>query len=61
MMLVDPYQRIEGFAAGPRFGRVSLGVGAAIAAAGYGTIVYAMILGMVRSFDQTVRKLSGTG
>lgn len=60
-MLVDPWDRVNGFAEGQFFGRVSLGVAALIAAAGYSTIVYALILGMVKGFDQTVRKLSGTG
>jgi ABC-type transport system involved in multi-copper enzyme maturation permease subunit len=60
-MLIDPWDRVQGFAEDTGFGRVSLGVAAALAAAGYGTIVYALLVGMVRSFDQTVRKLSGTG
>lgn len=60
-MLVDPWDRVDGFAEGQAFGRVSLGLAALIAAAGYSTIVYALITGMVKGFDQTVRKLSGTG
>lgn len=60
-MLVDPWDRIDGFTEGQAFGRVSLAIAAAIAAAGYSVIVYALITGMVKGFDQTVRKLSGTG
>lgn len=60
-MLVDPWSRIDGFAEGPAFGRASLAISAILAAAVYGTIVYTLILGMVKGFDQTVRKLSGTG
>ena len=44
-----------------KFGRVSLAVAAVAAAVGYGLIVYALVMGMVRGFDQTVRRLSGTG
>ncbi|MEM1108136.1 MAG: hypothetical protein AAGH99_05530 [Planctomycetota bacterium] len=61
-MLVNPWERVDGFLGeGELFGRVSLGFAAVIAAGGYGVIVYALIAGMVKGFDQTVRKLSGTG
>ncbi|MEM1027639.1 MAG: hypothetical protein AAGJ38_06115 [Planctomycetota bacterium] len=61
-MLVNPWERVDGFAGdGELFGRVSLAVAALIAAAGYSLIVYALITGMVKGFDTTVRKLSGTG
>lgn len=61
-MLVNPWERIDGFAGdGELFGRVSLAVASLIAAAGYSLIVYALITGMVKGFDTTVRKLSGTG
>ncbi|MEO1237819.1 MAG: ABC transporter permease subunit, partial [Planctomycetota bacterium] len=60
-MLVDPWDRVEGFAEGQTFGRASLAFAAVAAAGGYGAVVYAMVAGMVRGFDQTVRKLSGTG
>ncbi|MCK4872968.1 MAG: ABC transporter permease subunit [Phycisphaerales bacterium] len=40
--------------------RVNLVIGAAISAAGYGLVVYAMRANMVRTFDMTVRKLTGT-
>lgn len=60
-MLINPWERVDGFAGdGELFGRVSLGVAALIAATGYSVIVYALITGMVKGFDQTVRKLSGT-
>ena len=60
-MLVDPWDRLDGFAEGPAVGRVSLLIAALVAAGGYSAIVYGLIAGMVRGFDQTVRKLSGTG
>lgn len=61
-MLVDPWDRLEDFAGdGEAVGRISLLIAGGIAAAGYFVIVYALILGMVKGFDQTVRKLSGTG
>ena len=40
--------------------RVSLAIGAAISAAVYIAIVYAVHSAMVRGFDFTVRKLAGT-
>ena len=36
-------------------------ISALIAAAGYSVIVYSILLGMVRGFDHTVPKRSGTG
>ena len=60
-MLVDPWDRVGDFGESEAFGRTSLALAAALAAAGYGTVVYAMLVGMIKSFDQTVRKLSGTG
>lgn len=61
-LLLDPWSRLEGFAGdGQFFGRISLGVGALVAAGVYSAAVYSLILSMVKSFDQTVRKLSGTG
>ncbi|MEX0885856.1 MAG: hypothetical protein WD009_05395 [Phycisphaeraceae bacterium] len=61
VMIVNPWDHVANFAVSPGLGRVSLAVAAAVAAGGYSAVVYAMLLGMVRSFDQTVRRLSGTG
>lgn len=58
-MLVNPWERISGFAENPALGRVSLVVATAAAGGGYSAIVYSMILNMVRGFDHTVRQLSG--
>lgn len=58
-MIIDPWNRVSNFAENPQMGRVSLFVAGAIAAGGYSLIVYAMLLSMVKGFDQTVRKLSG--
>lgn len=60
IMLVDPHQWISGFSDEPIVGRGSLGFAALLAAAGYATIVWAFITTMVKGFDHTVRKLSGT-
>ena len=59
-MLVNPWDHVKGFPESDTFGRVSLGIAAVAAAAGYGLVVYALVLGMVKGFDQTVRRLSGT-
>ncbi len=61
MLLVNPWEAAEHFAENPALGRLGLYLGALIAAAGYGLIVYLMRIAMVKSFDHTVRKLSGTG
>lgn len=58
-MLVDPWSSVAGFPENPVAGRIAMLVGAAISAAIYGLIVYSMVLAMVRSFDHSVRKLSG--
>lgn len=59
-MLVDPWTNVSGFAEQPIPGRVSIAIASLIAAAGYSIAVYAMVVGMIKGFDQTVRKLSGT-
>ncbi len=61
LMLVNPYENVSAYQESVLAGRVSLWVSSAIAAAAYGGVVYAMIAAMVAGFDQTVRKLSGTG
>ncbi len=60
VMLVDPHEWVDGFTDEPVIGRASLFIAALCAAAGYATIVWAVISAMVRGFDHTVRKLSGT-
>ena len=60
IMLVDPNTWVDSFAEDPAVGRVSLVIGALCAAAGYALIVWAVISAMVRGFDHTVRRLSGT-
>jgi len=64
-MLVDPYARVAGFVssgtATTLAGRVTLVIASILAAGGYSLIVYLTLLGMVKGFDHTVRKLSGTG
>ncbi len=60
-MLINPWDRVSGFADNPELGHISLAIAAIIVAGGYSLIVYAMLLGMVKGFDQTVRRLSGTG
>jgi ABC-type transport system involved in multi-copper enzyme maturation permease subunit len=59
MMLVNPWENLYGFLGDPGFGRASLIVAAVAAAAGYGFIIYGLIVAMVNGFDQAVRQLSG--
>lgn len=61
LMILDPWARVDHFTASTASGRVVLFMGACIAAGGYSVVVYAMLGGIVRTFDQTVRKLSGAG
>lgn len=60
--LVAPVQRMDETVNDSGLGtaRVSLAIGAAISAAVYIAIVYAIHAAMVRGFDFTVRKLAGT-
>ena len=63
IMLVDPHgwvAQFEDVTGSTIIGRVSLVFAAIIAAAGYATIVWAFITTMVKGFDHTVRRLSGT-
>lgn len=60
MMLVDPWQ-VAGFGDSPGAGRANLFMAALIAAAAYSGIVWSILTATVRGFDQTVRRLSGTG
>lgn len=60
IMLVDPHERVNGFTDEVIIGRGSLFFAAFIAAAGYAVIVWAFITTMVKGFDHTVRRLSGT-
>ena len=61
MMIVNPWASIEGFTEDPISGRVSLAVAAMIATSVYIAFVYGMLQTLVKNFDHTVRKLSGTG
>lgn len=61
VMILDPWQRIGSFVNEPVAGRVVLFIAALAAAGGYGLIVYSLLMGIVKNFDQTVRRLSGTG
>ena len=58
--LLNPWETLAGFSGNPAEGRVSLLLCALMAAGGYSAIVYALTLHMVRGFDQTIRRLSGT-
>ncbi len=61
IMLLDPWANVKDFAEDPVLGRVSMAVAAVIAGSFYGFIVYSMQVAMVKGFDHTVRRLSGTG
>ena len=60
-MFLAPWNRAADFAQNPLANRVVMAIGAAVAAIGYGLIVYALIASMTKGFDQTVRRLSGGG
>ncbi len=60
-MLINPWERVVGFADDPVTGRMSLAVSALVACGGYSLVVYLMLLTMVNTFDQAVRRLSGEG
>jgi ABC-type transport system involved in multi-copper enzyme maturation permease subunit len=61
LMIVNPWDAVAGFIEQPIGGRVSLAVAALVATGVYVAIVYAMLQSMVKNFDHSVRKLSGTG
>ncbi|QQE10372.1 ABC transporter permease subunit [Planctomycetota bacterium] len=61
LMIINPWDYVQGFPAAPGFSRGFMIFSASIAAAGYFLVVVAMLNAMVKNFDQTVRKLSGTG
>ena len=61
LMFVKPWESVEHFGQEPLMGRASLFAAAVIAGAGYSGIVYIFLIGMVKGFDHTVRRLSGTG
>ncbi len=60
MMIVNPWNSVEGYADAPAGARANLFMAALIAAGGYTMIVYIYLTASVKNFDQTVRKLSGT-
>ncbi len=61
VMILNPWERVDQFIHNPVFGRISLLFAATAAAAGYSLVVYALLIGIVKNFDHTVRRLSGTG
>lgn len=60
VMLLNPWESLQGFAQNEGPSRVALFIAAFFAAGGYGLIVFLLLQMMVKGFDQTVRKLSGT-
>lgn len=61
MMIVNPYDSVAEFVDQPIIGRFSLVVAAILSCVGYSMIVWGMVFGMIKGFDHTVRRLSGTG
>ncbi|MBI1338123.1 MAG: ABC transporter permease subunit [Phycisphaera sp.] len=59
VMVVNPWDHVSDFVEDPLSGRVGMAMGAVVCAGSYSLIVYLMLLGMVKSFDHTVRRLSG--
>ena len=60
LMIVNPWNHVDGYADAPAGARANLFMAALIAAGGYTMIVYVYLTASVKNFDQTVRKLSGT-
>lgn len=61
LMIVDPWHYAIDFAPEPGLGYAVVTIAVLVAAGGYSVLVWGMLTGMVRGFDQTVRRLSGTG
>lgn len=61
VMIVNPWENISDFAENTVYGRFTLALSSAVAVLGYGLVIYALLTGMVKGFDFTVRKLSGAG
>ncbi len=61
LMIVDPWNSVANFIDNPGAGRVSLVFASLITTAIYAGFVWAMLQSMVKGFDHTVRRLSGTG
>jgi ABC-type Na+ efflux pump permease subunit len=59
--MVNPWDWVQGFADDPVTGRIIMAIGGMVAAVAYSAIVYLILQGLVRSFDQAVRRLSGAG
>lgn len=61
LMIVNPWETVAGFIEDPGPGRISLAFASLTTAAVYAGFVYGMLQSMVKGFDHTVRRLSGTG
>ena len=61
LMIINPWEYVGRFTVDPIAGRASLAIGALICALGYAGIVWGLLQTMVKGFDHTVRRLSGTG
>ncbi|MCX5659436.1 MAG: ABC transporter permease subunit [Planctomycetota bacterium] len=59
LMIINPWERVEGFATEPGPGRFILLFSTAVAGCGYGFFVYSVFTTMVAGFDHTVRRISG--
>ncbi|MEM1355270.1 MAG: ABC transporter permease subunit [Planctomycetota bacterium] len=60
IMIVQPYKFMSDYQEMAGFSRVNLVLAGLAVAGGYAMIVWGVIAGMVKGFDHTVRKLSGT-
>ncbi len=61
MMIINPWEYVYSFHESSGKHRIFMFISALIAAGGYSVIVVALLNAMVKNFDHTVRKLSGTG
>lgn len=60
VMILNPWEHVSGFIESPTTGRWILLFCSLLVAGGYSLVVYALLLGIVSGFDQTVRRLTGT-
>ena len=61
LMIVNPWENVANFIEQPGPGRISLVIASLISAGAYAGFVWVMLSSMVKGFDHTVRRLSGTG
>ena len=61
IILIDPWSHVLDYTEDPVQGRLSVAMANIVVGAFYSLVVYSMQVGIVKSFDHTVRRLSGNG